>query len=380
MAKAKNVEEVEESTGSGKSSKDIMSSILKSGKTDHYNFEETITYKIPSSSMILNTALGGGINPGCVRLSGITAGGKSSCALDFLTNFLKEATSKDDRRGVYFKCEGRLSDEMKVRTGIKFVSTSEEWESGTCLVIDSNIFEFVFDTIRQLIMNNDTKCKFFFIIDSVDMMVKRSDLQKSFDDAQSVAGGALLTSVFLKKVSVAMSKRGHVAVFISQVRETVKINPYDKTPPKQGNASGGHALEHAQDVVLEFLPRFNDDIIRENPAEKGSKPIGHYAKCKIVKANNESYLQEVKYPIAYGRKNGTSIWREKEVLDMLMMFELVKRAGAWYKVSELLIKELADNNVIIEEKFQGIDSLDQWLQNTPAAVDYLAEKMSKLLM
>jgi len=361
-----------------KSSKDVMSSILKANKTDHYNFEETFYYKVLSSSMLLNMELGGGINPGCMRLAGGSSNGKTSCALDFLKNFLNAKTDKDIRKGIYFKCEGRLSEEVKLRSGIKYTTDSDQWENGTCLIVESNVFEFVFDVIRQTITNNEEKCKFFFILDSVDMMVKRADLEKSFEDAQSVAGGALLTSVFLKKVSVAMAKRGHICAFISQVRETVAINPYAKTPPKQANASGGHALEHAQDVVLEFLNRYSDDIIRENPNDKNSKPVGHYAKCKIVKANNESYLREVRYPICYRRTNGTSVWREKEVLDMLMTFSLIQRTGAWYKVNELLIKELAEKNIAIDEKFQGIDSVDSWLQANPAAVDYLAEKLVKL--
>ena len=63
---------------------------------------------------------------------------------------------------------------------------------------------------------------------------------------------------------------------------------------------------------------------------------------------------------------------------MLMTFSLIQRAGAWYKVNELLIKELAEKNITIDEKFQGIDSVDSWLQANPAAVDYLAEKLVKL--
>lgn len=368
----------EKDENSVRSPKDVMGTFLKQNKDYHYNFEETFNYKVPSSSMMMNMKLGGGINPGCVRFAGTTLGGKSSCALDFLNNFLKDELDKN-RRGVYFKCEGRLSNEMKLRSGIKFVNSSDEWEEGTCLIVECNIYETVFDTIRELIMNNESKCKFFFILDSVDMMIKKIDFVRALEDAQSVAGGALLTSVFLKKVSVALAKRGHIAVFISQVRETVNINPYAKTPPKQAGASGGHALEHAQDVVLEFLPRYSDDIIRETPTDKNSKPIGHYAKCKIVKSNNESYGQEIRYPIAYGRTNGTSVWREKEILDVLMSFDMVKRAGAWYRIDESLIKELTEQNIEVADKYQGIDAVDKYLQSTPAAVDYLVKKMTSML-
>lgn len=373
MAKAKNED------GSVKSSKDVISTLLKSNKEDHYNYEDPSYYKVPSSSMLLNMELGGGIAPGCLRLAGINRGGKSSCALDFMMNFFKTTAEKESRRGVYFKCEGRLSEEMKARTGIKFVTSEEEWENGTCLIVESNVFEFVFDVIRALIMDNEEKCKYFFIIDSVDMMVKRMDLQKTFDDAQSVAGGALLTSVFLKKVSVALSRRGHICTFISQIRETVSINAYTKTPLKQANASGGHALEHAQDVVLEFLDRYNDDIIREVQTDKNSKPIGHYAKCKIVKSNNESYLREVRYPICYGRKGGTSVWREKEIVDVLLTFSLVQKAGAWTRLEDNLRKELITAGFDVPDKFQGGAALDTFLQENPKIVDYLVNKVSSVL-
>lgn len=374
MAKAKKEDEVQEV---GSESKNVIGALFKSNKQDHYNFEDTIYYKVPSSSMIMNAAMGGGLSVGCQRFTGTTSGGKTSAALDFMFNFLKEG-DKSNRKGVYFKCEGRLSPEVRERSGITFVDDYEQWESGTCLIIDSNVFEFVFDVMRQLIVKNEEKCKYFFILDSLDMMAKRDDLEKPLESAAQVAGGALLTSVFLKKVSIGLAKKGHIAIFISQIRETVSINPYAKTPPKQGSASGGHAIEHAADWVLEFLPRYNDDIIREGAA-KDSKPIGHFAKCKIIKSNNEKNLQEIRYPICYGRTGGKSVWREKEVLDMMQMYELVTRSGAWYYISDTIKKELVEAGFQVEEKYQGINSVDQWLQNNPAVVDFLADKFSKII-
>jgi RecA/RadA recombinase len=372
MAKSKKDEEVLQL---GQESKTLLNTLFKANKGDHYNFEDEIHYRVASSSMIMNSILKGGIGPGVSRLTGSTSAGKSSVALDFLKNFLLESNETEQRKGVYFRCEGRLSPEMKSRTGIIFVTDIDEWENGTCLIVDSNVFEFVFDVVRQLIVTNEERAKYFFIIDSVDMMAKRADLEKTLDEAATVAGGALITSVFLKKVSTALTKRGHIALFISQVRETVSINPYAKTPPKQGSASGGHALEHAAQTVLEFLPRYADDIIREND-EKNGKPIGHYAKCKVIKDNDEGYLREIRYPILYNRKNGTSVWREKEVLDMMQMFNMISRAGAWYSVTDLLKKELAEKNLPVEEKYQGISSVFAWLEANPAIVDYLSAKFS----
>jgi RecA/RadA recombinase len=352
----------------------IFSNILKANKDDHYNFEDTIYYKVPSTSMLMNSQMDGGLEPGAHRFIGAPSGGKTSAALDYMLHFLKGNDDKFERRGIYFRCEGKLSPNSQKRSGIKFVEKEEEWLDGTCIIVDSNVFEFVFQMIRDLLQFNKAKCKYFFILDSLDMMAKKDDLAKPFADSQQVASGAVLTSVFFKKVSIALSKRGHYCILISQVRDTIKINTYEKTNPKQGAASGGHAVEHAAGWVLDFQPRWETDIIREGD-EKKAKPIGHYAKCKIVKSDNESYLREIKYPIRYGQVDGKSVWREKEVLDLIEMWELIARPegkGQMYYPNPNFINDLTRGGFTSEEKFRGIGAVGKWLDDNPAIVDFLS--------
>ncbi len=362
-------------------SKSVMSNLMKANKDDHYNFEDTVYYKVPSSSIIMNSFMDGGLEPGAHRFIGNPSGGKTSAALDFMFNFLREE-APTERKGVYFKCEGRLSPNMQARSGIKFVTDVDDWDNGTCIIIDSNIYEFVFQMIRDLLQFNKEKCKYFFILDSLDMMIRKDDMLKNFSESGMVASGALLTSVFFKKVSVALAKRGHFTVLISQVRDTIKLNPYEKgTNSKQGNSSGGHAVEHAAGWVLDFQQKYSADIIREDDEKKG-RPIGHYAKCIIVKSDNEKNLQEIRYPICYGRENGNSIWREKEVLDMLQMWEMVTRPegkGQTYFLEQSLSDELVAAGLPIEEKFRGIASVNKWLEVNPEVVNFLGNKMSKAI-
>ncbi len=353
-------------------------SFLKANKGDHYNFEETISYKVRASSLMLTAAMDGGIEPGAHRACGTTTGGKTSCTLDLMYQFLQGPTL---RRGVYVKSEGRLSEEVKARSGITFTTDVTQWTDKTCFVLESSTYEAVFGFMGDLIRNNSTGTRYFFIVDSMDMMGKRADLEKGLEEAGQVAGGALITSVFFKKSSVALAKRGHIMWFISQVRDSIKINPYEKSAPRQGSASGGHALEHAGDWVLEFLPRFGDDIIRENPGEKSSKPIGHYCRVKIVKSNNEKYGVEVRYPIKYGRKGATSVWVEREIVDLLLMWELVEKSGAWLRPAVELRAEVkeATGEELLPEKIQGMDNLYKLLEDTPKLKDYLFEKFTKLI-
>ena len=96
----------------GSSPKDQIHQYLKQHQGDHYNFEEERTYTVSSGSLLLDIEMGGGIKPGVVRASGVTEGGKTSCALAFARNFQK----MDNSMVIYIKSEGRLSKEMIERS------------------------------------------------------------------------------------------------------------------------------------------------------------------------------------------------------------------------------------------------------------------------
>lgn len=351
--------------------------LLKNNKVDHYNYEEDNFYKVPCSSLIANSIMDGGLSSGAHRLIGTSFGGKSSCALDFLFNFFKIGPN---HRGIYVKSEGRLGPEIQARSGVKFTNKIEEWEDGTCFILESNIYEFVFTFMGDLIRNNPTKTKYFFIIDSVDMMIKRDDSVKPAEESGQVAGGALLTSTFLKKTAAALAKRGHICIFISQVRDSIKIDQRQKTDTnKQGKAGGGHALEHAGDWVLDFQARYQDDIIREDENDKKSKPIGHYCKINIVKSNNEKYGQEIRYPIKYGRTGGTSVWVERELSSYCLMWGFAKKEKSSYYFQEPLLSELKEKKFEIPEKFVGLGKFETFFEENPDLSKYLQNKFQQIL-
>jgi RecA/RadA recombinase len=359
---------------------------LNAHKEDHFNFEDTITDRTRASSLLLSAAMDGGLEPGAHRAVGVTTGGKTSCTLDFMYHFLKVNQGKL-RRGVYVKSEGRLSPEVIARSGVVFTTDPKEWKDGTCLLLESNVFEFVFSFFGDLIRNNPLKVRYFFMIDSMDTMGKRADLAKTYEDAAQVAGGAVITSVFFKKTGVALAKRGHIMWFISQVRDFIKVTTGGgggaPTAPRQGNSSGGHAVEHAGDWVLEFMPRWKDDVIRENADDDNSKPVGHYCKIRIVKSNNEKYTTVIRYPIKYGRINATSVWVEREIADLLIQWELVTRdseKGAMYTIAPALVTEVKEaTGEELPEKIRGRDNIYKLLENNPKITAFLYEKFLKLI-
>lgn len=363
------------------SSKNVLGSFLKNKKDDHYNFEDSVTYKVSTGSLNFDLQTGGGLRPGVHRFVGFTEGGKTSAALEVMRNFLNTI---DGAKGFYIKAEGRLSEEMMMRSGVKFVFDAEQWEVGTCFVFECNIYETAVDAMRQLVVHNDEKNKYTFILDSVDGLIAKGDLEKTFEESKKVAGGAVLAADFMKRMSIALQKRGHIAIFISQVRSDVKIDPYSSAPIRQTSATGGNALLHFADFIFEFEPRFEGDVILKDPTIKKADAIknpiiGHNCKVIIKKSPNEKSKVKFQYPIKYGRIDGRSVWLEKEIVDMLMLWEMVVRSGAWYYLDEELISMLKKENFEAPEKFQGENALFNWIESNPKLVKFLHKHFLSLI-
>jgi RecA/RadA recombinase len=362
-------------------SSDVLNSFLKQNSGDHYNFEKEIDYTVSSGSLQLDLHLGGGLGPGLHRFCGINEGGKTSAALSFMKNFLLKG---EKAKGFYIKAEGRLSKEMIERSGVKFVFTTDEWVGGTCFVFESNIYETVVDAMRQLVAKNEEENIYYFLLDSVDGLISKGDLDKGFEDSNKVAGGAVIAANFMKRLSIAMAKRGHMAVFISQVRADIKLDPYSKAPVRQTTATGGNALLHFANWILEFEPKYKGDLILKdsdnNKIDLVKNPIiGHFAKVTVKKSPNEKTNLTIPYPIKYGRNNGNSVWVEKEIVDLLFLWEFINRKSSWISSTDEFNDLLQENGFPIFEKIQGIDSLFSYIENNSLLCDFLVRYFKSVI-
>ena len=360
---------------------ELISSFLKNNEKDHYNYEEEHDYKVSSGSLVVDYELGGGFGPGLHRFTGINEGGKTSEALEVMKNFL---TTVPNGRGFYIKAEGRLSKEMQSRSGVDFVFNSDEWADGNCFVFECNIYETVVEALRMLVGKNTEGTKYCFILDSVDGLIAKGDMDKPFEDSKKVAGGAVIASDFMKRVSIALAKRGHMAIFISQVRADIKLDPYSKAPVRQTSATGGNALLHFANFILEFEPCFKTDQILQKPNEKydpdKNKIIGRYAKITVKKSPNEKTNSIISYPIIYGRKGGKSIWVEKEILDMMFLWDLANKKGAgWIEFDEDFLSMLKEQSIDFPEKIQGENQLSKFLDENEDAKTFLLNYFRKML-
>lgn len=352
---------------------ELLEKFLKEKKEDHYNFEEAIDYKVSSGSLQLDLMLNGGFSPGLHRFVGMNEGGKTSASLEVMKNMLNDTPGS---KGFYIKAEGRLSNEMMKRSGVRFVFSAKEWVEGTCFVFESNIYEVVVDAMHTLVEKNEDKFKYCFILDSVDGLISKQDIEKSFYDSNKVAGGAVIAANFMKRMSIKLTKRGHMAIFISQVRADIKIDPYSKAPVRQTSATGGNALLHFANYIIEFEPRYRGDWILQDaskkiPCPKTNPIIGHWAKATIKKSPNEKTNNTVPYPIRYGRTGGTSIWVEKELVDLLYMWEFVTKKGAWITVGEEFKELVKDYCPDIPEKIHGEANVFNFIEENKSLSEFL---------
>jgi len=334
----------------------------------HYNNYEEDNYKISSGSLNLDLALGGGLPSGAHRFTGINEGGKTSCALTVAKNFQKHF--KEKGMVVYIRSEGRLSPELLIRTGI---DTNPE----RFFKFDCNIFEKVFQLIRTLVEENSDGKKYLFIIDSVDALCRIGDFDKPFDESEQVAGGALVTSVFLKKMVLPITKMGHMMILTSQVRVEVASNPYAARGGPKAKQAGGNAVKHYANFILEFQERYSNDIVFPNPSaskleDKGS-PIGHYCKIIFRKSVNEKTGAIVRYPIRYGQTNGNSIWVEREIIDMMKLWGYIEQKGAWISIDEEITEACKKEEIDCPEKIQGEAKLVEFLEENKKFRDFILQ-------
>lgn len=356
-----------------------LSKYLNANKEDHYNFVQSVDYWVSTGSLALDRETGG-IGVGVHRLAGPPGSGKSSEALEIARNFL---AAVPNGRVLYVKSEGRFSKEIQTRSGLKFVWSADEWEAGSVFIFECNIYETIIGLLRELVLNNTTDARYLFIIDSADAVNLKNDLLKGVGE-EKVAGAPLLTKRFLQKLSLAMAKYGHICLFLSQVTTEIKLDPYAKTPPRQTSGGGGMGLAHFANQVLEFQEWYEGDLILKDPESRVDRvknpPIGHTVRVKIKKSDKETRYITVEIPIKHGQIGHSSIWREREVGDEMLVWGLVKKKGSWLTIAAQLNDELKEKGLEpLPEQIQGMGQLYGLLEQRQDVTEHLYQRFKEMM-
>jgi len=368
---------------------ETMARLMKQTKDDHFNFVKPVDYTITSGSLNLDTALDGGFGPGFHRFCGHNNSGKTALALEVQANFIKyHKANNRDARGLLIRAEGRLNQramERMNRDDIKYVTDPAEWEPWTVLIVNCQKYEVIANYLVNLVRPNESETLFNVIIDSMDGLKLKSDEGKTYGETNKVAGAPAISKRLLTDLSLEFNILGHQGILISQKTSAINIDPSKPSDVKDGNFSGGNALAHYANWILEFSKIFKSNIETEgdekvNKVSRAADLKAHTCKITIIKSMNETNYLTVEYLVKHRVVKGSSVWREQEIIDQLLLRDYIKASGAWITFPKSFVKELKDKNLPFEEQFNGEKKLRDFLEENPALTNYLFNKFKNIML
>jgi recombination protein RecA len=272
---------------------------------------------IPSGSLTLDLALGGGLPKGrVVELYGPESSGKTTLALHAIAEVQKAGGV-----AAFVDAEHALDPTYAAAIGV---------DIDNLLVAQPDNGEAGLEIVDQLVRSTAVD---LVVIDSVAALVPRAEIEGEMGDVH-VGLQARLMSQALRKITGNIGKTGCTVFFLNQLRQKIGIsygNPETTT--------GGNALKFYASVRL--------DIRRIQTLKKGTEEFGIRAKVKVVKNKIAPPFRIAEFDIIFG----SGISSLGCILDIAEETNIIVRKGAWYSYNGDNIGQGRDNTIkYMEEK------------------------------
>ena len=326
--------------------------ILNQGTT-HFgiisDFEDTDNIrneKVSTGSINFDGVLEGGFPAGGIALVyGDEESGKTAMGLNWARNW--QDKFKEQAMVVYFDAEGRLTEYKIKQSGIDTSTNRFLW-------VRTNRGDDIYKKIDELVAwGRKNKIRFFFVVDSTDALMRTSDLDKGFDEAEKIAGGALLASVSGKRLSLPIHSLGHFLYLISQKRMTnIRMG--------SSGASGGKASKFYADLTVEIAKPWTETMLPKGAKDKDI--LGHLCRLTLKKTGNETTGTVVDIPIKRKKKGG--IWSEYETFQLLTEYSFVEKSGSWFNFAPHFQEILVEGGFedVAPIKLQGSNQFVEFLE------------------
>ncbi len=308
------VDQIEKQFGSG--------SIMRLGDARKVDVET-----IPTGSLSLDIALGGGIPKGrVIEIYGPESSGKTTVCLHTVAEVQKAGGT-----AAYVDAEHALDPAYAKKLGVDIDSL---------LISQPDSGEQALEVVETLVRSNAVD---IIVVDSVAALVPQAEIEGDMGDAH-MGLQARLMSQALRKLTGIISRTKCTVIFVNQLRMKIGVmfgNPETTT--------GGQALKFYSSVRM--------DIRRISQIKTGDEVIGNRARVKVVKNKVAPPFRQAEFDIMYNQ--GISI--EGDVLDLAAANEIVVKSGAWYEYKD--------------EKFaQGREAAKQYLRDNPKVLDEITKK------
>ena len=144
-------------------------------------------------------------------------------------------------------------------------------------------------------------------------------------------------------------------------------------------------IQYQSSLVIDFATRYEGDYVLEDPDAKydpkKNDKIGHVVRGFIRKCDTEKYDAKFEYCVKYGRKDGNSVWVEREIIDQMLAWHLLTRESAKSSLclDAELYKELQNIDKDIPDSFRSINKIQEYLESQQEVTKQLTERIKKLL-
>jgi len=255
--------------------------------------ENMVVESIPSGSLTLDAALGGGYPKGrVVEIYGPESSGKTTLALHAIAEVQKAGGT-----AAFIDAEHALDPKYAEGLGV---------DVENLLVSQPDSGEMALDVVDQLVRSAAVDV---IVVDSVAALVPRAELEGDMSDAQ-IGLQARLMSKAMRKITGSLALSQASVIFLNQLRS--KVGVIYGSPEV---TSGGNALKFYASVRLDTRRK---EILPDNS--------GIRAKVKVVKNKVAAPFKSVNLDILFG----TGIDSMGCTLDAASDLDIVERKGSWY--------------------------------------------------
>lgn len=299
---------------------------------------------IPYTSPMMNYLTRGGVPVGrIIELVGLPQSGKTTTALDIISNFQKKYT---DKYCVYLDAENTIDKEWGETLGV-------DWSKVILIQPESEYGEKLLDMLLDYIRSGKVGLA---VLDSAPFIIPKAVQEKGLDE-KSYGGNSALMKAFCDKAVPLCKKTECTFLMINQLRENIG-NPY-----KPFKIPCGTAIAHACSQILWFTKGSLLDEKYKEVSSGYANPSGNLVSVKVEKnkvTKNDRRLQT--YTLNYS----TGVDEIKDTLDLAIMLGIISQAGAWYKAT------LKDGK---EQKMQGFNGVQEFYYNDLEELEYLRKQV-----
>lgn len=300
-------------------------SIMKMGDSHKVKVE-----CIPTGSLSLDLALGGGIPKGrVIEIYGPESSGKTTLTLHAIAEVQRSGGT-----AAFIDAEHALDPAYAKRIGV---------DVENLLLSQPDNGEQALEIVETLVRSNAVD---LIVVDSVAALVPRAEIEGDMGDSH-MGLQARLMSQALRKLTGVISRSKGTVIFINQIRMKIGVmfgNPETTT--------GGNALKFYASVRM--------DIRRIAQIKQGDAIIGNRTRVKVVKNKIAPPFRQAEFDIMYNQ----GISRAGDVLDLATERNIVEKSGAWFAYNDSKIA-------------QGREAAKTYLQENPKVLEEIAKKVSE---